>query len=158
MIIDIDTENNPFNEPGSSNFRIKLSDIQTTSVKSTQQAMMPQATSSAAIDKKKLLNLHPTRREGLITVIPVEEHVNVKSIGQTRRLKQPINVSAPSTSSIQEQLSNHLASLRPNLSIDLKSMDMPEELINRMFEHQREGVAWLHHLHENHGGGILGDG
>ena len=44
-------------------------------------------------------------------------------------------------------------------SITLESIEMPKELIDRMYEHQRDGVKWMYNLHMNTNryGGILGD-
>lgn len=42
--------------------------------------------------------------------------------------------------------------------IDLPDLSLPDELLNRMFPHQSEGVSWMFRLHmSRHHGGILGD-
>lgn len=60
--------------------------------------------------------------------------------------------------SIQEKISE---SLEKSQTIDLSNLielDLPPEVLNRMFDHQKEGVAWMFNLHKNNLGGILGDG
>lgn len=44
-------------------------------------------------------------------------------------------------------------------NVTLESIEMPRELIDRMYEHQRDGVKWMYNLHTNANryGGILGD-
>ena len=37
------------------------------------------------------------------------------------------------------------------------TLSLPDELVNRMFQHQKEGVQWTHQLHHRELGGILGD-
>jgi SNF2 family DNA or RNA helicase len=151
-------ENYPFNQWKSSNIRISLADVRKASTKPIESTHQPKLARSISLDKKKIMNLHPTERDGLITVIPIEQQCSNSSTLKARSGKKPLNLSAPPASSIQEQLSNQLASFRPEVAIDLKSVDLPEELIARMFDHQRDGFAWLYHLHEKKLGGILGDG
>jgi SNF2 family DNA or RNA helicase len=40
---------------------------------------------------------------------------------------------------------------------DINDLDLPNELITRMYPHQKEGVQWLYSLHLSQPGGILGD-
>ena len=40
---------------------------------------------------------------------------------------------------------------------DVGTLSLPDELVNRMFQHQKEGVEWMHQLHHRELGGILGD-
>ena len=44
-------------------------------------------------------------------------------------------------------------------AVEQDALDLPAELHNRLFDHQREGVNWLYNLHlsKTHDGGILGD-
>lgn len=42
-------------------------------------------------------------------------------------------------------------------SVDISELNLPSELMSRMFAHQVEGVKWLYGLHTYHPGGILGD-
>lgn len=44
-----------------------------------------------------------------------------------------------------------------NKGNDIATLALPDELVNRMFQHQKEGVEWLHQLHHRELGGILGD-
>ena len=42
-------------------------------------------------------------------------------------------------------------------SVDISELNLPSELMSRMFAHQVEGLKWLYGLHMFHPGGILGD-
>lgn len=41
---------------------------------------------------------------------------------------------------------------------NLEGIDIPAKLINRMFDHQLDGVKWMWGLFQSKNGGILGDG
>jgi len=36
-------------------------------------------------------------------------------------------------------------------------LELPLEISERLFAHQRIGIDWMYHLHKNQSGGILGD-
>ena len=40
---------------------------------------------------------------------------------------------------------------------DTGTLSLPDEMVTRMFQHQKEGVQWMHQLHHRELGGILGD-
>ena len=44
-----------------------------------------------------------------------------------------------------------------DIVISPHDMDLPPQITDRLFEHQKVGVDWLYHVHNTLTGGILGD-
>lgn len=69
--------------------------------------------------------------------------------------KVPLNsVKESKEGSIMEEM---LAQTKIGSIPNLGSLNLPQELTDRMFEHQAEGVQWMYGLFLSRSGGILGD-
>jgi len=78
-------------------------------------------------------------------------------------IKKKLSNASKPIASIQQQITQQLAISMANStitdsSLSLDSLNLPKEILDRLFVHQREGVQWLHGLYNHNKGGILGDG
>lgn len=90
-------------------------------------------------------------KQSKITFLPISELPSIASSHQSTQSK-------PQTT-IQEQLSQHLNNSKPNnLNLaNISELNLPCEIIQRLYEHQVEGVQWMFALYKSKQGGILGD-
>ena len=56
------------------------------------------------------------------------------------------------TQSIQDQIKAQLYENKPVLA-DITTLSLPNELLARLYSHQKDGVAWMYGLYKAHRGG-----
>ena len=69
----------------------------------------------------------------------------------------PLSAYDGHSSSYSKQPTVHRHADSNNKVNDIGTLSLPDELNSRMFQHQKEGVQWMHRLHHRELGGILGD-
>ena len=67
-------------------------------------------------------------------------------------------VNSSSSSKVSHPISSSAKESSSTL-VGVDDLDLPDELVQRMYDHQKDGVSWLYSLHMSkaHCGGILGD-
>lgn len=95
----------------------------------------------------------------LLTILP--ERFDQNTIKMKRVGKVVVLDSIPGETSKSGEPLDFFAKLAPALETtnmnDLPMLDLPVAMQNRLMDHQKIGVRWLHSLYLNNSGGILGD-
>ena len=95
--------------------------------------------------------LHKPIINPLITLFPPFLRSAMQlSFDETKRMHLTVGLNMTSFDSVVKESIDHTSSCTAH------PLDLPTELLDRMFDHQSEGVQWMYDLRAKYGGGILG--